>query len=387
MKRVFHLISSMMSGDGPSSGILAQITFQDKNKFQSSVWSLYSPPSNRNLQSAIQQAGANYKTFDMGASFLDARILFQLVRQLRQYRPDILHCHLVRANLYGRIAAVIACVPVVISTLRNVEEYMTGDDIVSRAVRKVEYLTAGLVSKYVAVSENVRQSAVASLQLIPNQIITILNAVDFSPFCQIAEDRACIRAELNLQPDDIVVGSVGRLHRQKNYSFLIKLAQTLCTVFEKVYFVIVGEGEERQALDLMVAELGLRERVLLIGFRSDIPRLLQAFDIFVLPSLYEGLPRAVMEAMSVGLPCVVTDVGGNAEAVIHGETGFVWPVGDFASFASSLENLLRNPSLRNAMGLAGRARAQKVFSANRMAQQYEYLYMSLLERATAAGFN
>jgi glycosyltransferase involved in cell wall biosynthesis len=381
------LISSMMSGDGPSSGILAQITFQDKKKFQSSVWSLYSPPSNRNLQSAIQQTGANYKTFDMGASFLDVRIIAQLYWQLRQFRPDILHCHLVRANLYGRIAAVIARVPVVISTLRNVEEYMTGDDIVSRAVRKVEYLTAGWVSKYVAVSENVRQSAIASLQLNPNQIVTILNAVDFSPFYQIAEERACIRAELSLQPDDIVVGSVGRLHRQKNYSFLIKLAQTLCTVFDKVYFVIVGEGEERQALDLMVAELGLRERVLLIGFRSDIPRLLQAFDIFVLPSLYEGLPRAVMEAMAAGLPCVVTDVGGNAEAVIHGETGFVWPVGDLASFSSSLENLLRNPDLRRAMGLAGRARAQKVFSANRMAQQYECLYMSLLEHATVAGFN
>jgi len=379
MERVCHLISCLMKGDVPSSGILAQIVSQDKNQFQHSIWSMYPPPPDRNPQAMIAQSEIGYKVFNMGASFLDVRILIPLIQQLRQERPAILHCHLVRANIYGRIAAKIAGLPVVISTLRNVEEYMVGQDPISRAMRRVERMTACWVSKYVAVSEGVRQKAIECLNLTPDKIVTILNAIDLVPYSRGLTERSTVRAEFGIRPEDVVVGSVGRLHPQKKYPFLVRTAEIIRAKFPNVRFVIIGDGEERPTLESMIADLGLKDAVLLPGLRSDIPRILQAFDIFVLPSLYEGLSRALMEAMAAGLPSIVTDVGGNAEAVEQGETGFVLPAGDEEGFTSSLETLLRNPDLRRSMGKAGRERAHKLFDAERMARQYIDLYQRLLE--------
>ena len=379
MIKVCHLISCLLKGDGPSNGILAQIAAQDKDFFHSSVWSLYPPPRDRDPRVSVTEAGAGYKVFTMGASFLDARILIPLVRQLKQERPDILHCHLVRANLYGRIAAKMAGIPVVISTLRNIEEYMQRGDSLSRTVCHFERVTARWVSKYIAVSEAVRQEAIKRLHLPPTKIVTILNAIDLTPYSRKSTDRATVRTEMGIRPDDIVVSSVGRLHPQKNYPFFLKTAEMIRAKFPSVRFVIIGDGKERPALESMIADLGLQDAVLLPGFRPDIPHILQAFDIFVLPSLYEGLSRALMEAMAAGLPCVVTDVGGDAEAVVQGKTGFVLPAGDEEGFTSSLETLLRNPDLRRSMGSAARERAHKLFDAKRMANQYKDLYLRLLE--------
>ncbi len=381
MIKICHLTPSLLKGDGPSSGILAQVLAEDKDQFQSLVWSLCSPPLQRNPHSEAARAGASYRSLGMGKSFLDVRILIRLMRQLRREQPDILHCHLVRANLYGRMAAKLAGVPVIISTVRNIEEYMQKQDAISRAVRQVERRTARWVSKYVANSENVRRAAIQCLGLDPGHIVAVLNAIDLEPFRRLSGERLAVRAELGIAPDHIVVGSVGRLHRQKNYPFLITVAHALRVHRENVRFVIIGDGEERSTLESMVAELGLSGFVLLPGFRFDVPRILQAFDIFVLPSLYEGLPRSVMEAMAGGLPCVVTDVGGNAEAVVQEETGFVLPIGDEAGFTTALTLLLRDSELCRRMGQAGQERAHKLFGAERMARQYADLYTGLLQSA------
>jgi glycosyltransferase involved in cell wall biosynthesis len=381
MKKICHLISSLLEGDGPSNGILAQVAAQDNGEFQSAIWSLYPPAPSRDPKEKVIQAGAEYKVFSMGASFMDLRVLVPLIGRLKEDRPDILHCHLVRANFYGRIAAKLARIPVVISTLRNIEAYMQETDVISRAVRQFDRLTSRWVSKYVAVSENVRQWAIKYLRLAPDQIITILNAIDLCPFLELSPERTAVRAELGLQPNDLVVGSVGRLHPQKNYPFFIKLAHSLSSRFNNARFIVIGDGEERKELEAQIVNLGLCGSVILAGFKPDIPRILKAFDIFILPSLYEGLPRAVMEAMTVGLPCIVTNVGGNAEAVVHGETGFVWPVGDMPNFVASLEQLMNYPELRQRMGQAGRERSLKVFTAERMAEQYADLYTTLLQQA------
>ncbi len=377
MKKVCHLISCLLKGDGPSNGILAQILAQDKDHFQSLIWSLYPPPSHRSPHLEATRAGANYRSFSMGESFWDVRILVRLVQQLRQDRPDILHCHLVRANLYGRLAGKLARVPVVISTLRNIEEYMQKQDPFSRVVRQVEHRTARWVSKYVANSDRVRRTAIECLGLDPDHIVTVLNAVDLEPFRCPSGERLEVRAELGLSPNDVVVGSVGRLHRQKNYPFLINVAHALKAQNENARFVIVGDGEQRAMLKAMVTDLSLDRHVLLPGFRFDVPRILQAFDIFALPSLYEGLPRSVMEAMAAGLPCVVTDVGGNAEAVVQNETGFVVPKGDRAGFTTALIRLVRDSELCRKMGQAAQARANGLFGAERMAREYADLYTQL----------
>jgi glycosyltransferase involved in cell wall biosynthesis len=372
--RVCHLIPSFWTGHGPSSGILARIQAHESRDFDFSIWSLYGPPPEKDPQVLLRQAGLGYRVFPMGASFLDVRVLWPLVLQLRAEKPDILHCHLVRANLYGRIAARLAGVQAVICTIRGIDEYVTSPGLLPHSVRLVERLTAGWVAKYVAVSEAARQAIIKYLELSPNKIVTILNAVDLIPFRHPRGDGSVIRAALGISPDAVVVGSVGNLLPLKNYASLVRWFGELLARFQ---LLIIGEGKERQVLESLVRELHLTDRVRLPGFRSDIPEVLGAMDIFAFPSLSEGLPRAVMEAMAAGLPCLVMDVGGNAEAVRDGQTGFVVPLGDGPSFQAALTLLIKDLDLRKKMGAAGKKRAFTLFNPKRLAAKYTELYRSV----------
>jgi glycosyltransferase involved in cell wall biosynthesis len=369
-----------MSHHGPSGGILAQIAAHDESRFESSVWSLYPPPSDLDAAATIEELGGSYRSFHMGA-FLDVRILAPLVRELKNTQPDVLHCHLLRANLYGRVAAHLAGTPVVVSTLRGVEDYMVRNDAMSRAVRAVERATAGLVDRYVAVSEGVRRAAMERLGLAPEKIVTVRNAAALGPFLEAGGERAAARRELGLRGDSVVIGAAGAMIERKNYPALLRMATQLRRDCPNVEIAIVGDGEERAELESLVVELGVGDVVRMPGFRSDMPRVLQAFDIFALLSFQEGLPRAVMEAMGAGLPCVVTDVGGNAEAVAHGETGFVFPIDRMEDCRQALTDLARDAELRRAMGQRARQRASRSFTAAGMAREYEALYRDLLAAA------
>jgi glycosyltransferase involved in cell wall biosynthesis len=383
--KVYHLITSFWTGHGPSSGIWAQIHSHDHREFDFSIWSLYAPPPAFDPQELIHKAGLGYRVFPMGRSFLDARVLWPLVRQLRRGPPDILHCHLLRANLYGPIAARLAGVQGVICTIRGIDEYVTSPGLIPRALRQVESLTASWVAKYVAVSETARQAMVKHLRLPPEKIVTILNAVDLTPFRSPPGDGSAVRAELGLAPDAVVVGSVGNLLPLKNYANLVRWFQEFAAAFPQVQLVIIGEGEERQALDDLIARRNLGAKVKLVGFRTDIPRVLGAMDIFAFPSLSEGLPRAVMEAMAAGLPCVVMQVGGNPEAVEDGQTGYVVAPEDGPGFKEALLRLIQDGALRKKMGAAGKKRAFTLFNPERLAAEYTELYHAVLNRSQGRG--
>lgn len=378
--KIYHLITSFWANHGPSNGILAQIRSQDPGEFDSAIWSLYAPPPALDPRALLHQAGLGYRVFPMGSSFLDARVLWPLVRQLRREPPDILHCHLLRANLYGRIAARLAGVRQVISTIHGVSEYFAGADPLSLSVRLVERLTAGWVAQYVTVSENSRRAVIRHLKIPPGKVCTIMNALDLGPFAQPRPDRRTIRAELGLAPEAVVIGSVGRLAPLKNFAALVEWAGELMALTPQVQLVIVGDGEERQALEGLIREMNLAARVKLPGFRADIPRVLSAMDIFAFPSLSEGLSIALLEAMAAALPCVVTDVGGNGEAVVAGDTGYVVSPDDARGFKEALISLAKDGKLREKLGTAGKTRAFTLFNPKRLAGEYRELYRSVLNR-------
>lgn len=378
--KICHLITSFWTNHGPSNGLLAQIRSHDPRQYDFSIWSLYGPPPALDPRGLLAKTGIGYRVLPMGPSFLDARVLIPLVRGLRREPPDILHCHLLRANLYGRLAGRLAGVKGIINTIHGVDEYLTAGNLLSRAVRSAERLSANWVSQYVAVSENARQAVINRLGLTPGKVSTILNALDLEPFQQPGPDVKDLRAELGLNPEALVVGSVGRLAPLKDFPSLVRWLGELSKTFPRAQLVIIGEGEERPALEHLIAGLNLRDKVALPGFRADIPRVLRALDIFAFPSLSEGLSIALLEAMAAGLPCVVTDVGGNAEAVVEGETGFVVPPGDSSGFKAALSRLLQDGNLRKKLGAAGKNRAFTVFNPKRLALQYEELYRSVLNR-------
>jgi glycosyltransferase involved in cell wall biosynthesis len=211
-----------------------------------------------------------------------------------------------------------------------------------------------------------------------DRLIPILNGVDVDTFVPRPADKEAIRAEMGLELDPIYIGTVGNLRPVKNQLLLLQAAQQVCARHNHVRVVIIGEGPLRAQLAQTIEDLGIQKQVQLLGARSEIPELLNTLDMFVLPSLSEGLPMSILEAMACGLPVVATRVGGIPEVVLDGQTGILVSSQDVPQLARALETLVQQKNLRENLGSQGRQRVVEHFSRRRMVQEYQTLYESLI---------
>jgi len=201
----------------------------------------------------------------------------------------------------------------------------------------------------------------------------IHNSTPLEPFDR--PPRPALRKELTRMPQQPLILTVARLdNRHKGLDFLVSAA----ALVPGAQFVIAGEGPDRAILESQAKSLGVADRVILLGHRSDIPDLLATCDLFVLPSFFEGLPVSVVEAMASGKPVVATAIGGTDEAVENGVTGLLVPPGDAVRLAEAIRAVLADAALAARMGSAGRRRAQEEFSAEMMIRRTEALYDELL---------
>ncbi|MGK7876186.1 MAG: glycosyltransferase [Xenococcaceae cyanobacterium] len=199
---------------------------------------------------------------------------------------------------------------------------------------------------------------------------------------EIPDTIESIRAEFGIAPDCTLVGCVARLATQKNHALLLDAYAALPeTLKARSHLLLVGDGELRSTLEQQVARLGLVEQVTFAGYRRDIPQLLQAMDIFVLSSNYEGLPFAVLEAMAMSLPIVATAVNGVRDAIIPGETGLLVPPGQVGALGDAIAQLISNPEQCQRMGQASRDRFLRHYTAERMVHQTEELYSKLIRKS------
>jgi glycosyltransferase involved in cell wall biosynthesis len=187
-----------------------------------------------------------------------------------------------------------------------------------------------------------------------------------------------LRQTLGLPVDGILIGTVGRLDPVKDHSSLLRAFAPLARVGEPARLVIVGEGQMRGEIETQIRELEIGDRVQMLGERQDVSEVLKAFDVFTLPSIAEGISNTILEAMASGLPVVATRVGGNVELVEDGASGRLVDSKDVPALTAALESYIRAPQLRIQHGSAGRARAEKKFSLDRMAAQYAALYRNVL---------
>ena len=323
---------------------------------------------------AIERTGSVYIELTMGPSMLDFTVLPGLVRILHKEKPDVLQCNLIRANLYGKLAANLAGGVPVIAVAHNMERYMKSSDAVSRITRFAERRTRAMAAAQVSVSDAVAGMVAGVLgvnaeavEVIQNGIGPIQNAPPREESCKL----------LGIPRDPVVVGTVGRLHAQKNYPLLLRAVACASARMRNLRLVIIGDGEESENLRALAAELGVDRLVHWIGRRSDVQQVMGALDIFAMTSDYEGLPIALIEAMRAGIPCVVTRAGGMPEAVIDGETGYVVDRRDLEGVSRALLTLAGDPALRVAMGRAAKARFHSHYSAERMTSEYMKLYVQI----------
>jgi glycosyltransferase involved in cell wall biosynthesis len=343
----------------------------DRNRYQVTVCATRTAG---NYQPLLDAAGVRSIILERH-SRRDLGKLAGLVRRLRRERVHVLHTHLFGSNTWGRLLGRLAGVPIIIA-----HEHWSSKAQKEIWVDRLLYR----LSDRILVPSQASKRIVMALEGIPARYIDVIyNGVDISRFCPDA-DRGAVRQELNLPEDAVVVGTVGRLSADKGgQDHLIRAVAGVRRAHPGVRLLIVGDGPLRPGLEALAAtELG--EAARFTGQRADVARLLGALDVFVLPSLREALPIAVLEAMAMRLPAVATRVGGVPEVVEDGMTGFVVPPGDEVALRAALARLVDDPGLRDRLGAAGQARVHAHFTLQQMVRQVEHLYDALARRKLRA---
>jgi glycosyltransferase involved in cell wall biosynthesis len=294
-------------------------------------------------------------------------------RALRHRRPDVFHAHLTwpLGGKNALLAALVARVPAVLVT---VQLYM--DVPVTRPMLLQQRLIAAGVDRFLPVSEHNARSLEALLHWPRRKMDVVHNAIDLAPF----GGRPDPALRQGLAGDRPLVLAVGRLDPQKGHRHLLVAA----TEVPDAMFALAGEGAERHPLEELADRLGVADRVRFLGERSDVPDLLAACDVFVLPSLYEGLPISLLEAMAAERPSIATAIGGVDEVVRDGESGLLVPPAEPRAMASALRRLLADAELRTRLAAAGRSLVTTEFSARDMVRRVTELYGLLSDPAPSA---
>lgn len=299
------------------------------------------------------------------------RSLNELARRLRRDRVDIVHTHMYRCNTSGTVAARLAGVKAVISNVHNVNEWDSPKQLL------VDRLLARCKDKIIAVSEGVRQNYLDRTRICPAKVITIHNGVDLKPF-QDAVFEPALAAELGVEEGERVVAVFARLVEQKRHVDFLAMAADVLKVLPNVKFLIAGKGKLRSELEQKAAELGISRQVIFAGHRDDVPRLLALTDVVVMCSEKEGFSNSVLEAMAAGVPVVATDVGGNAEALVDFESGFIVPPRRPDVLTKKVLALLTDQVLHKSISSKAQDRAS-LFSIERMCEKTDRLYTALLK--------
>ena len=365
------LVAIGLGVGGTESHILELASRIDRSRFDVTVCTL---KSGGPVAEELQARGIRVLSLD-GAGKLDARVLFRLLKTIRQERPDVIQAFLCWANVAARLCGRI------VRTLAIISSYH--DEVVSEGwiIRLVDRLTLKWTHGILCCSEAVRRSVLSRIGGQGNQFTVIPFGVDVDQF---RRPSAASRRELGLHDDGPVIGTVCRLvEPKKGLSILLQAMGELTRRLGRppCQLLVVGEGPAHAALESLRDRLGLSGWVVFTGTRRDVPRVLHALDMFVLPSLYEGFGIAILEAMAAGKPVVATTVGGIPEFVVPGETGLLVEPGNPAALADAIECLLRDPKRATDMGMRGRARVVDAFQVSTVVRQHEQVYEACLAHA------
>jgi glycosyltransferase involved in cell wall biosynthesis len=300
-------------------------------------------------------------------------IVLELYRLMKKKQIHVVRTHRYRSNLYGRLAAFLAGVPVIIASVHD--NYRTDKRPQRRIMNRI---LSKITDKIVAVSENVKEDIIRYDSIDPSKIEVIPNGIDVERFNP-EKNTADIRKEFSLEQDDIVIGFIGRIVPAKGLEYLLNALPYLKEEFKSIKLLIVGEGSLVEELKARAKKNNIFDNILFTGRRRDIPDILASINIFVMPSIAEGLPNALLEAMAMGKPIVTTEVGGIPEIVKNGFNGLLVPPRDTLSLSKAIKELISNDRLAAKLGQAARDLVHDNLSIKAIAQKWQSLYLSILK--------
>lgn len=309
----------------------------------------------------------------------DPVALFRLRSYFKARRVDLVHTHSSKAGILGRLAAVLAGVPAVVHTVHGWSFNRTQPARLRRVYVGLERLAATWTDRMIAVSADNRREGLALGIGREEQYSVVRSGIELDGLGPSGTARETLRRSLGYGPDEIVVGALACLKPQKAPLDFVRAAAAAHARDPRLRFFIAGDGELRSAAEALIRELGLEGIVQLLGWRRDVADLLRVMDLFLLTSLFEGLPRAVLQAMAAGTPVVATAVDGTPEVVEHRRTGLLVPPSRPESAAEAMLELAGDELLRRRCVAEARRRVGSEFDIRRMVSELERTYLSLLE--------
>jgi glycosyltransferase involved in cell wall biosynthesis len=365
--KVLHVISKLPIG-GVENLLLTVLRNCDRERFFPLVCSL---SDKGEIGGEIEELGFKVVCLNKLKHRLDWTIVKDIYRCIKQNDIKVVFSYQYHANLYGRIAAHLARVPCIIASVHNV--YTIDKKIHRRIINK--YL-AGWTDRIVAVSKAVKDDVLKYDGVPDGKVEIIYNGVDLSKFLD--TNGSSIRDEFGIPLSAPVIGTVGRLTLQKGQRYLLEAVSQLRGKFPRLVLLVVGDGPLKNELQDYTENLGIQESVIFTGSRRDVPSLLAAMDIFVLPSLWEGLSISLIESMAAGKPVITTDIAPIREVVNTDKVGVLVPPKNSTTLAGAIKLLLGNKALASSLGLAARERVFSTFNIETTIRRYTDIFEDIL---------
>jgi len=298
----------------------------------------------------------------------DPLVVWKLREFIKKNKINIIHTYLSLASIYGAIVGKLTKTPIVNSSIRKASSFGG-------------YYRNFLVKLSCKLSNIIISNSIAGVNYFfnkkHNKIKVIYNGVDFSRF-KISKNKYQIKKELGLSNFENIVSMVSRIEEGKGHLTLISSAKIILKYYPKTCFLIVGDGSLRPQLENFVHQQNLQKNILFLGFRKDIPEIFSISDVAVNCSDSEGISNAIIEAMAIGVPVVATDIGGNREIIINGETGFLIPPGSCELLSKAIIKLFKNKKFASQIAMNGKQLVKEEFNFEKMVKDTEELYQQLL---------
>jgi glycosyltransferase involved in cell wall biosynthesis len=381
VESVCHVITKLELG-GAQEVALYAVSHLDPSKFRPL---LVAGPGGLLTDEAKTLAGVDVHILSSLARrvhvFADLAALVELIFLFRRLRPTIVHTHSSKAGILGRWAAWCARVPVIIHTIHGYGITPAQPSWLRRILILLERMTGRITTHWIAVAKADIEKGIEWGLFDRAQVSVVRPGIDPLPFQTVINKatRQTLRSEFGAGPADFLVGTVACLKPQKAPEDFVAVAKQVCETIPNARFVLIGDGDLRPRIESLIDANGLHARLRLAGWRRDISTVMKVFDAFLLTSHWEGLPRVLLEARTIGLPVVATRVGGVEEAIVQGRHGWLSDAGDIAGLSAHLIRVLQSQDEEPHRRVHSMEALPKEFHLDEMVKQYESLYDRLLD--------
>jgi glycosyltransferase involved in cell wall biosynthesis len=387
--KVIHVITRFDKG-GAAENTFLTVKGLDSSRYEVilirglSYESNMGPSETRAVESSLEDAGSTgVKIFTIPElvrridPFNDFKTVLKLIRIFREERPHIVHTHTSKSGILGRWAARLTGVPIIIHTPHGHVFWGYFNRWKTAVYIFLERLTASITNRIITLTEQEKKDHLRYHIADENKFTVIHSGVDLRKFSDTQVNAAEMKNKLGIAQGAFVVGTVGRLTPVKGQKYLIEAAAKILNKISEIGFVLLGDGELMNELKMQAASAGISDKVKFLGWREDVAEVMSTFDLFVLPSLNEGMGKVLVEAMAAGKPIIASDIGGMSDLVIHGKNGLLISPMNSDALANSIELVLRNSRMRTNMGEEGQRLSQE-YDANSMISKIDCLYLQLL---------